>query len=200
MPFAVTEELYQSVPAEPRLKQWTRREVEAMAETGAFEDQRLELIEGQLVNQMRKKRPHANAALALLFCLSDVFGREYVDSEAPIDVAPEDNPTSEPVPDLTVLACPRRNLGDRSPAPEEMRLVVEVSDSTLGFDLKTKAALYARAGIVEYWVVDLNNRRVVVHRSPMAGQYTAVTAYSDTESVAPLAAPENAIALAAIFE
>jgi hypothetical protein len=75
------------------------------------------------------------------------FGERYVNVEAPIDVAPEDNPTNEPEPDLIVLTRPSLEF-DRNPqAVADLRLVIEISDSTLGFDLKTKAALYARAGI-----------------------------------------------------
>jgi Uma2 family endonuclease len=78
-------------------------------------------------------------------------------------------------------------------------LVVEISDSTLGFDLTTKAELYARAGIVEYWVVDVAARRLIVHRDPREGLYRAVTAYAEQESVAPLAAPHSALAVAEAF-
>ena len=65
---------------------------------------------------------------------------------------------------------------------------MEVSDTTLDFDLRVKGPLYARAGIQEYWVVDLKARRMVVHREPVAGVYQSIEAYSEDESVAPLAA------------
>jgi len=66
-----------------------------------------------------------------------------------------------------------------------------VADSRLGFDLSTKAALYARAGILEYWVLDVNARRLIVDRDPQAGRYVSVAAYGEEESVAPLAAPDS---------
>jgi Uma2 family endonuclease len=72
-------------------------------------------------------------------------------------------------------------------------LVVEVSDSTLSFDLRTKAALYARAQIVEYWVLDIAGRRLIVHRNPEAGRYTSVVAYGAEETASPLAAPESCL-------
>jgi len=104
------------------------------------------------------------------------FGEQFVIPEAPIDVAPEDNPTNEPEPDLVVLAKPSREFQDANPRFGDLRLVVEISDSTLGFDLTTKAELYVRAGIVEYWVVDVAARRLVVHlerphRDPREGLY-----------------------------
>lgn len=67
--------------------------------------------------------------------------------------------------------------------------MVEVGDSTLRFDLTVKARLYGRAGIVEYWVLDVAGRRLIVHRGPAAGGYTSVAVYGESESVAALAAP-----------
>ena len=117
------------------------------------------------------------------------FGEQFINPEAPIDVAPEDNPTNEPEPDLVVLTKPSREFRDANPRPSELRLVVEISDSTLGFDLTTKAELYARAGIVEYWVVDVAARRLIVHRVPREGLYPSVIAYNEEEHVTPLASP-----------
>jgi Uma2 family endonuclease len=114
-----------------------------------------------------------------------------VNPDAPIDVAPEDNPTNEPEPDLVVLGKPSREFQVANPRPSDLRLVVEISDSTLGFDLTTKAELYARAGIVEYWVIDVAARRLVVHRDPCEGLYQAVTAYGEDETVTPLASPHS---------
>src|SRR5207249_405048 len=110
---------------------------------------------------------------------------------APIDVAPEDNPSNEPEPDLIVLKRDLSHFTNENPRPEDLQLVVEVADSTLGFDLTTKASLYARAGIVEYWVLDIAGRRMIAHRDPKAGRYASVAAYSSEESVSPLAAPNS---------
>jgi len=77
--------------------------------------------------------------------------------------------------------------------------VFEVSDTTLDFDVK-KARLYARAGIPDYWVLDVNNRRLIVHREPNAGRYASVLAYGQDEIVAPLAAPQALFRVAAAFE
>ena len=76
-----------------------------------------------------------------------------------------------------------------NPQPDDLRLVVEVSYSTITFDLSAKAGLYARAGIVEYWVIDIKGRRLIVHRNPREGVYSSVMAYGEFEPVAPLAAP-----------
>jgi Uma2 family endonuclease len=77
--------------------------------------------------------------------------------------------------------------------------VIEVSDSTLAFDLGPKARLYARAGIPEYWVFDIGERRLIVHRDPRAGGYCAVTAYVEGENVTPLALPAASFSVAVAF-
>jgi Uma2 family endonuclease len=78
-------------------------------------------------------------------------------------------------------------------------LAVEVADSTLRMDLSKKAELYARAGIPDYWILDVQNRRMIVHREPAAGKYVSVVAYREDESVAPLAAPDSEFPVASAF-
>ena len=130
--------------------------------------------------------------------LSRVFGFEYVLPEAPINIAPEDNPTSEPQPDLIVMNR-RSELNNAKPNPADLRLVIEVSDSTLGFDTTVKAGLYARAGIAEYWVFDVNGRRLGVHREPRHGRYQSVVWHGGGESVAPLADPDARFEVGSAF-
>src|SRR5579859_6250576 len=125
-----------------------------MPTAGPRDQQRLELVQGELISKMGKKRPHVNALVAVQAWLVRTFGDQFVNPGAPIDVEPGDNPTNEPEPDLVVLTRPSREFRDANPTPSDPRLVVEISDSTLGFDLTIKAELYARAGIFEYWVVD----------------------------------------------
>jgi len=192
MPTVVKETLRISPPpADPPRKRWTRQECVALETSGIWAQQHLELIEGELISKMGKKRPHTNVMVIMHAWLLRVFGEQYINPETPIDVAPEDNPTNEPEPDLIVLSKPSREFKDANPQPADLRLVVEISDSTLGFDLTTKAALYARARIVEYWVVDIPGRRIIVHRDPQDGQYRSVVAYAEQESVKPLAAPDS---------
>jgi len=179
--------------AQPPRKRWTRAECEALDASGLLNGQRLELVEGELINKMGKNQPHVMLLAALRDWLQGVFGARRVLTEAPIDVAPEDNPTNEPEPDLIVLKCDRSHFPTEKPRPEDLDLVVEVADSTLYFDLNTKAALYARAGIADYWVLDVNGRRMIVHRDPREGRFASVVVYGSDESVAPLAAPGSVL-------
>ena len=188
-----------SVPIDPPRKRWTREECAALESSGLWEQQHLELVHGELISKMGKKRPHVNALVAVQAWLVRTFGEQFVNPEAPIDVAPQDNPSSEPEPDLVVLARPSREYTDANPRPSDLRLVVEISGSTLGFDLTTKAELYARAGIAEYWVVDVAARRLIVHREPREGLYRSISAYAEDEAVSPLASPHSEFRVADAF-
>jgi Uma2 family endonuclease len=129
-------------------------------------------------------------AALLTAWLIQIFGGLRVNAESPIDVALEDNPSSRPEPDLLVVKS--EYAGSRfwsaTPQPQDLDLIIEIADTSLAFDLTIKATLYARAGIAEYWVLDVPGRRLIVHRNPEDGQYGTVTAYNEHESIAPLAA------------
>ena len=199
MPTAITQTPSVPPPLEPARKRWTREECVALEASGIWDQQHLELIEGELISKMGKKRPHTISLVRVQAWLVRVFGEQYVNPETPIDLAPADNSINEPEPDLIVLSQRSDDVRDRNPQPSEVRLLVEVADSTLRFDLTVKARLYARAGIAEYWVVDIPGRRIIVHRDPQEGQYRSVTAYAEQESVKPLASPESEFLVGSAF-
>jgi hypothetical protein len=96
----------------------TRAECTVFEASGVWDQQRLELVAGDM-----------NVLVAVQAWLVRTFGEQFVNPEAPIDVAPEDNPTNEPEPDLVVLAKPSREFRNANPRPADLRLVVEISDS-----------------------------------------------------------------------
>lgn len=189
-----TAPLPEFMPPIPRRLRLTRGDCAVLEQSGQFEKKKAELIEGDLIEKMGKKRPHTNSNSAIARWLFGIFS--FVNSETPIDVAPEDNPTSEPEPDLIVL---NKLILDANPKPEDLLLVVEISDSSLRFDLTVKAGLYARAGILDYWVVDVLGHRIGIHRDPQNGVYQLVQWYGEGETVSPLAAPEARLAVADAF-
>jgi len=108
-----------------------------------------------------------------------------------------------PDPDVAVVPGPRRADVDY---PTEAVLVVEVSDTTLWFDRTRKARTYARAGIREYWVLDLVHRQLVVYREPISDparrpqhQYSVVTILGPKDSISPLAAPRARVRVAKLL-
>ena len=184
-------------PNTPHRIRWTRAHCTALEAAGVL-THRYELIEGDILDKMGQKLPHRHGVTRLTAWAYRVFGEDWVQSQAEIDVAPEDNPTSEPQPDMTVLRVPLSQLTD-NPTPTQIALLVEVSDSTLAFDLGAKARFYARAGIEDYWVLDVAQQRMHVHRTPQSGTYTQVTVYFPNDSVAPLAAPHSAVLVSSLL-
>src|SRR5450631_2165920 len=106
MPSAVTQDQYRLVPLDPPRKHWSRVECEALEAAGLLHGARVELVEGELIDKMGKKRPHVNTLFLVAEWLTKVFGQQFVNQESPIDVAPEDNPASEPEPDVILLRRP----------------------------------------------------------------------------------------------
>jgi Uma2 family endonuclease len=165
-------------------KVWTREEVHLLT-SEAFSLE-LELVNGEVIDKsLGKTPPHNFWKTVLGDWLSENIGAQYVRTGDPIDVAPEDHRTSEPQPDLAVTS--EFESIHVNQKPEDLRLVVEVSDvATYDFDTKIKADLYARAGIWAYWVVDVrvpDAPRLIVHLEPKKGQYTAVVAFDQDEDV-----------------
>ena len=100
---------------------------------------------------------------------------------------------------MIVLTRPLKEIPGDHIHPTHVVLLLEVSDSTLRLDLATKAGLYARAKALEYWVLDVNGPRLVVHRDPQEGKYNSIVSYSSNEQVSPLAAPEKFISVAELL-
>jgi len=183
----------------PLRRGWTRAEFERMAEMGLFgPDERLELIEGEIIQKMTQNSPHATAYRLAEQALNRAFATGFdVRGQLPLALGER----SQPEPDIAVVTGAPRDYAQAHPATAV--LVVEVSDTTLSDDRTTKAGLYARAGVEEYWIINLSDRFLEVHRQPaaMAEQplgynYRSVTRHTEEESISPLAAPHASITVA----
>lgn len=186
------------VPPEnsPTAIRWTREDCAKLEQTGIL-NYRYELVEG-VINRLGQNVGHANLVRLILAWLWKTFGENFIFSQTSIDVRPEDNPTSEPQPDAIVLARPADTFTS-NPRPSEIRLLIEASDSTTRYDLTTKAYLYARAGIVEYWVVSLPDRTLTVHRNPQNGVYEEVRTFAEDDQAVCLAAPGKLVSVTALL-
>jgi Uma2 family endonuclease len=178
-------------PAPNRVR-WTRSQCEVIRDAGVLTG-RYELIDGEIISKMGQKPPHAAVIGFLQRWLVRVFGVDFVRAQATIDIGDADPDHNEPEPDVVVMRLPMDDYYTRHPAPEDLLLVAEVSDTTLRFDRMKKAALYSLAGIQEYWVLDVNGRQIFVHRQPSPDGYLDITAYGAEESVATVARPEASI-------
>ena len=191
---AVLESRPAQLPADARRK-LTRQDCRALAEAGLLDGERFELIDGELIRKMPKSRLHSLVLLRLVACLRNIFGQWHVEQEVSINLSAVLDATNEPEPDAIVLKRPSADFPQDNPGPADILLVAEVSVTTREYDLGAKAALYASAGITEYWVLDLPESRIVLHRHPDGDRYSSIVAYAIDEAVTPLAAESAAIQL-----
>ncbi|MCG8421764.1 MAG: Uma2 family endonuclease [Proteobacteria bacterium] len=147
-----------------------REEYDRLVEQGLFDDERLELLRGALVTMSPQGSPHAAVIRLLTHLLVPVLhGRALVQIQCPLAVSDD----SEPEPDVAVLEP--ADDGYASGHPHTAHLVIEVADSSLATDRAIKSELYASAGVPEYWIVNLAEQVVEVHRVPGAAGYQQVT-------------------------
>ena len=135
----------------------------AMIQAGILaDDDPVELLEGWLVFKMPKNPPHRVTTRLVRTALENILPPGwYVDSQEPITLQ-----NSEPEPDIVVVRGDTRQYLDRHPGPEDVAIVIEVSDTTLGRDRTIKKRTYARAGIPVYWIVNLVEGQVEVYDRP----------------------------------
>jgi Uma2 family endonuclease len=145
-----------------RPRRWSKKEYYRLGELGFFQGQRVELIEGQLMVHSPQRSLHADVVDGVDDVLSRLFGSGYlVRCQLPLDLGQ----TTEPEPDVAVVAGTRRQF--RNAHPTSAVLLVEVSDTTLAYDRNWKGSLYARAGIADYWIVNLVDNQVEIYRDPV---------------------------------
>ncbi len=182
----------------------SRADYHRAAELGIFgPDERLELIHGEVYRKISpQSRRHARGVITIAVTLEEAFGEGFhVQQQLPLAMA-----DSEPEPDVAVLSGDPDDYKDQHPPVSAAVLVVEISDTSLKGDRGLKAALYAEAGVTDYWIVNLNARAVEVYREPAALPnaphgfgYKSVRLYLEDETVSPLAKPEAAIPVARLL-
>jgi Uma2 family endonuclease len=183
---------------EVQRKLWTREEYYRLGEQGWFNDQRTELIEGEIIVLPPISHDHCYVIEGIKEVLTEVFGKDYwIRSQYPLPVGQR----SEPQPDISVVTG---NFRTHRAHPQSYLLAIEVSRTTLAYDLQTKSTLYAKAGVEEYWVVDVASRSVIVHREPGTdfigvARYQKVTTHKEGESITPLAKLESVVEIARIL-
>jgi Uma2 family endonuclease len=178
-------------------KHWTRQEYDRLADAGILApDERVELLEGEIVTMTPQHGPHSASIGLAETALRKAFGpAHWIRIQLPLIVDPD----SEPEPDLAVVVgSPREYVAEH---PRTASLVVEIADSTLERDRAYKAPIYARAGIPEYWIVNLAERCLEIYRNPLVSpgqpaRYQVSRRVSSTETVSPLSIPAATITVA----
>lgn len=181
-------------PAPRRLL--TVDEYHRMGDAGILtEDDRVELIEGELVAMAPIGTEHAATTNALnRLLVMEVGDQGIVSVGNPVRL----NRHSEPQPDFSVLR-PGGDYRRMMPRPEDTLLAVEVANTSLEYDRKVKLALYARSGIPEVWIVNLAAEAVEVYRSPVGDGYTDMIRVGGSDSLTIAAIPGVAIRVAGLF-
>jgi Uma2 family endonuclease len=168
-----------------------------MDEAGIFApDARVELIEGEIIDMGKIGTGHARVTVHLTRVLVEAVRRQVlVLPQVPIHLSD----ISEPIPDFALVNSEAASYKNGHPGPDDTFLVIEVSDTSLRYDVQVKASLYARHGIPEYWIVDLPASQVRFFRSPDSGQYTDITSTEAPGVVSPVALPGIHIDLADVL-
>ena len=174
---------------------WRRQEYEKMVEIGLFPPQaRLELIEGEILHMASQTSYHASALSKAVDALRLIFRAGYhVRSQMPLALSD----FSEPEPDIAIVPGTPDDYWDAH--PQSAVLIVEVAYSSIQYDRERKLAIYARRHIPEYWIINLNEHRLEIYRQPEQKRYQEVIFRQSTDTVAPLAAPNQSIPVADIL-
>lgn len=159
-------------------------------------DERTELLDGKIILMAVKKPPHS----AVTQCAADyltklLMGVALVRRQEPVRL----NSRSEPEPDIAVVRIDKRRYFAHHPRPEDIFLLIEVADATLSYDRKKKASAYAKAGIIDYWVIDVKKERTFVFRNPEDKTYQQENVYGKASVLNSLNFPDTQIVLANFF-
>lgn len=167
---------------------FTVEEFHRMTDVGILtESDRVELIEGEILQMAAIGTRHASCVRRLIRLFSEQLSdRVLIDAQNPVELGP----FSEPQPDIALLQWRDDFYESRHPQPEDILLIVEVADTTLESDRQLKIPLYARTGILEVWLVNLNQNSIEVYRQPTAQGYQQIQIYQPTQSVTIQAFPE----------
>lgn len=180
-----------------RIRPITVDEFYRMSEAGIFDpDERIELLDGQLIVMPTDGPPHgANASRLLEAMILRFAGRAIVRAGNALPL----NAITELLPDVGLVHFREDWYSSAKPGPRDVLLLIEVSDSSLRYDRGRKLRAYAKAGIPEYWVVDLVHGRVEVYADPRDDAYAFTQVLDRDESIAPRAFPDDVIAVSSIL-
>jgi Uma2 family endonuclease len=175
----------------PVRRRWTLAELEHMVATGVIaESERIELIDGEVVAMSAKGRQHEIVRNELVLEWASKRPSDLkLASETPLRLDPE----TAPEPDIIVFPAP---LLSPDVTGDNVLLVVEISDTSVSYDLVVKSVVYAAFGVREYWVIDPRRRVTHLHRQLGADGYADVRVFPYADTVTPLAAPALAVCLA----
>jgi Uma2 family endonuclease len=178
-------------PSEPTRRRWTADELEQMVRAGVIhEEERVELIDGEIITMAAKGNRHEIVRSELVVHWARRLPHEIKFAEKPAFRLAD---RQEPEPDIILFPS---NFYVPDVRGDTVLLVVEVSDTSISYDLRIKAPLYSAFNVREYWVVDARTLVTTVHRQPAPDGYSDVREYRPADLITPIAVPPLALRLA----
>jgi Uma2 family endonuclease len=164
------------------------KEYYRMAEAGILRpDERVELIEGRILKMYRKTPLHSACTTRINYWMTNrLDGQAEIRVHNPIDLGE----FTEPEPDLIVARLDADEYVDHHPTPSEVFLIIEIADLSLEYDREIKTKLYAKTGVLQYCLVNLNDTQIEDHRNPIAGSYAQKQIYAGDQSFNLVAFPD----------
>ncbi|MFN8637073.1 MAG: Uma2 family endonuclease [Chloroflexota bacterium] len=181
----------------PKRRLFTVHEYHQMGDAGILgEDDRVELINGEIVEMPPIGENHFGEVNRFTAMFSQYFaGQAVVHIQNPLRLGQR----IEPQPDVVLLRFRDDFYKGKFPGPEDALLVVEVAESSLTYDRQTKVQLYAQAGIVEYWIVNLVDGEIEVYRDPAGTRYRSMQTLKSGDTVSPVEFPDVTIPVAELL-
>jgi Uma2 family endonuclease len=175
----------------------TVEEYEVMYEAGVFKpDERLELINGEILKVAPMNAPHISYVIRLSRIFTErLTKRAIVSTQLPIVI----NEESEPEPDISILRWRSDDYFSGKPKAQDVYLLIEVASASLLFDRRVKLPLYARVGVPEVWIVNVQARQLEVYRNPKGEDYAERQILQPTDRISLLAFPDVEIPLSEVF-
>jgi Uma2 family endonuclease len=167
------------------LHKWSVEDYHRIIDTGILADQRVELLEGEIAEMSPEGIPHTYTSQSVVEYLRQLLKDQAIVREGhPITLN-----NSEPQPDIAIVRNPISIYAQHHPYSEDIYWLIEISNTTLSKDKSDKKAIYARASIAEYWIIDLQNNQLLIFTNPQGEDYLQLKEIT-TGIINPLAFPK----------
>ena len=185
-------------PPDLAIRRWTVREYDRMGELGFLTpEDRVELLDGMIVNKEVNHPPHAGTAARLTrFFTKREEDRWLTRCQLPVRLPRQ---SSEPEPDVLLARPHEDGYTSRHPVAADIFLLIEVANTSVRIDRGHKLALYARAKIPEYWIVVVPERVIEIHRDPASGRFRDILTARPGDTCAPAAFPDTILNVGELF-
>ena len=176
------------------IAKWSIAEYHKMIEAGILSDRNIQLIDGELIEMSPEGVIHAAYGGTIADYLREILkGKAWIREAHPITIN-----NSEPEPDIAIVKLPKNKYFQNHPIASDIFWLIEISDTTLNYDLNQKKLIYAAANIPEYWVVNIREKKLIVFTQPYNNDYLARSELT-TGTIEPFSFPDVSISITQLF-